>query len=285
MIDLIQAKLSAYNATNRVEEENATKEIMQEIALYALWKADFFERAVFQGGTSLRILHGLTRFSEDLDFMLLMPDPDFAWSAYLEQVMETFSSFGIVPEALPKGKMDTRIRAALIKDNSIAGQLDLAFADGRTDKKIKIKLEIDVQPPAHSKDAWTFLDFPVDHEVRHQDLASNFALKIHALLCREYLKGRDWYDFSWYVSKGVSLNFEHLSAALVQFGPWKDNDLANVDAAWLKRELEEKIQTIDWDEAKNDVRRFMRPDELKSLDLWSQRFFSAKLQKLVGDVQ
>ena len=285
MIDLIQAKLSAYNATNRVEEENATKEIMQEIALYALWKADFFERAVFQGGTSLRILHGLTRFSEDLDFMLLMPDPDFAWSAYLEQVMETFSSFGIVPEALPKGKMDTRIRAALIKDNSIAGQLDLAFADGRTDKKIKIKLEIDVQPPAHSKDAWTFLDFPVDHEVRHQDLASNFALKIHALLCREYLKGRDWYDFSWYVSKGVSPNLEHLSAALFQFGPWKDHDLENVDAAWLKRELEEKIQTIDWDEAKNDVRRFMRPDELKSLDLWSQRFFSAKLKKLVGDVQ
>ena len=285
MIDLIQAKLCAYNATNRVEEEKATKEIMQEIALYALWKADFFERAVFQGDTSLRILYGLTRFSEDLDFMLLLPDPDFAWSAYLEQVMETFSSFGIALEALPKGKMDTRIRAALIKDNSIAGQLDLAFADGRTDKKIKIKLEIDVQPPAHSKDTWTFLNFPVDHEVRHQNLASNFALKIHALLCREYLKGRDWYDFSWYVSKGVSPNFEHLSAALFQFGPWKDHDLAKVDAAWLKRELEEKIQTIDWGEARNDVRRFMRPDELKSLDLWSQRFFSAKLKKLVGDVQ
>ena len=285
MIDLIQAKLSAYNVANRMEEENATKEIMQEIALYALWKADFFERAVFQGGTSLRILHGLPRFSEDLDFMLLTPDPDFDWSPYMGQLIETFSSFGIVPEALPKGKMDTRIRAAIIKDNSIAGQLDLAFADGRTDKKIKIKLEIDVEPPAHSKDAWTFLDFPVDHEVRHQDLASNFALKIHALLCREYLKGRDWYDFSWYVSKGVSPNFEHLSAALVQFGPWKDHALANVDTAWLKRELKQKIQTIDWGEARNDVRRFMRPDELKSLDLWSQRFFFAKLQKLVGDVK
>lgn len=285
MIDLIQAKLSAYNVTNRVEEENATKEIMQEIALYALWKADFFEKAVFQGGTSLRILHGLPRFSEDLDFMLLTPDPDFDWSPYMGQLIETFSSFGIAPEAKSKDHMDKRIRAALIKDNSIAGQLDLAFADRPTDKKIKIKLEIDVEPPAHSRDAWTFLDFPVDHEVRHQDLSSNFALKIHALLCRTHLKGRDWYDFSWYVSRGVTPNLEHLCAALVQFGPWVNQDLPNVDIAWLDRELRQKIQSIDWDDAKNDVRRFMRPNELKSLELWSQRFFSAKLHRLIDQAK
>lgn len=282
MIDLIQERLRSYGAKNRLEEENATKEIMQEIALYALWKADFFDVAVFQGGTSLRILHGLPRFSEDLDFMLLAPDRTFNWTPYLDALMDTFSTFGIRPEAKPKGDMDKRIRAALIKDTSIAGQLDLAFSDRQPDQKIRIKLEIDVEPPAFSTDTWTFLDFPTDHEVRHQDLASNFALKIHALLCREYLKGRDWYDFSWYVARGVFPNLAHLQAALIQFGPWRGQTDLKVDTAWLTRALGDRIDKVDWEVARTDVRRFLRPDELKSLDLWSARFFAAKLAKLVA---
>lgn len=282
MIDLIQEKLRSYGAKNRLEEENATKEIMQEIALYALWKADFFDVAVFQGGTSLRILHGLPRFSEDLDFMLLAPDRTFNWTPYLDALMETFAAFGIRPEAKPKGDMDKRIRAALVKDTSIAGQLDLAFSDRQPDQKIRIRLEIDVEPPAFSTDAWTFLDFPADHEVRHQDLASNFALKIHALLCREYLKGRNWYDFSWYVAKGVFPNLVHLQAALIQFGPWSGQTDIKVDTDWLDRELGKLIDTIDWEMARTDVRRFLRPDDLKSLDLWSARFFAAKLGKLAA---
>jgi hypothetical protein len=282
MIDLIQEKLRSYGAKNRLEEENATKEIMQEIALYALWKADFFDVAVFQGGTSLRILHGLPRFSEYLAFMLLAPDRTFNWTPYLDALMETFAAFGIRPEAKSKGDMDKRIRAALIKDTSIAGQLDLAFSDRQPDQNIRIKLEIDVEPPAFSTDVWTFLDFPADHEVRHQDLASNFALKIHALLCREYLKGRDWYDFSWYVAKGVFPNLAHLQAALIQFGPWSGQTDIKVDTDWLDRELGKLIDTIDWEMARTDVRRFLRPDDLKSLDLWSARFFAAKLGKLAA---
>jgi len=74
MIDIIKEKLGRYGATNALEEENALKEILQEIALYALWRADFFDCALFQGGTSLRILHGLPRFSEDLDFLLRVPN-------------------------------------------------------------------------------------------------------------------------------------------------------------------------------------------------------------------
>ena len=285
MIDLIQEKLRSYGAKNRLEEENATKEIMQEIALYALWKADFFDVAVFQGGTSLRILHGLPRFSEDLHFMLLAPDRTFNWAPYLGALMDTFAAFGIRPEAKPKGDMDKRIRAALIKDTSVAGQLELAFADRQPDQKIKIKLEIDVEPPAFSADTWTFLDFPADHEVRHQDLASNFALKIHALLCRDYLKGRDWYDFSWYVARGVFPNLAHLQAALIQFGPWSGQKDLKVDTAWLNRALGDRIDTVDWEVARTDVRRFLRPDELKSLDLWSPRFFSAKLAKLIASAR
>jgi len=280
MIDLIQERLRSYAPANRLEEENATKEILQEVALYALWRADFFEHAVFQGGTSLRILHGLPRFSEDLDFMLLEPNPDFDWSPFLEKMLTTFESFGVAPEVKAKGDMDRRIRAAVIKDTSVAGQLDLAFAGRPASQKINIKLEIDIEPPANSADAWTFLDFPTDHEVRHQNLASNFALKIHALLCRPYLKGRDWYDFSWYVAKGVTPNLPHLGAALVQYGPWQKKTDLEVDAGWLDNALREKIETIDWEEAKTDVRRFLKPDELTSLELWSERFFTSKRTKL-----
>ena len=112
MIELIQKRLATYKAINPIEEEQATKEIIQEIALYALWRANFFDIAAFQGGTSLRILHGLPRFSEDLDFMLKAPDPDFDWSGYLEKLLACFEEFGLSSEALAKGRMDNRVRKA-----------------------------------------------------------------------------------------------------------------------------------------------------------------------------
>jgi len=282
MIDIIQKKLSSYEASNSVEEEYATKEIMQEIALYALWRAKFFDVAVFQGGASLRILHSLPRFSEDLDFMLVAKNSDFEWRPYLTSLTATFEEFGLKSETSSKDHMDKRIRQAVIKDNSIVNQLNLSFYKGNPRQKIKIKLEIDVTPPAHSHDAYTFMDFPLDFEVRHQDLPSNFALKIHALLCRECLKGREWYDFSWYVSQGITPNLPHLEAALRQFGPWSGQDDLTVDPAWLEKAMGDKITSIDWGQAKEDVRRFLRPAEGKSLELWSERFFASKLTKLIS---
>ena len=282
MNDIIQSRLAGYDAANQIDEDNAVKEIIQEIALYGLWRAKFFDVAVFQGGTSLRILHRLPRFSEDLDFMLRAPDPAFDWAPYLNVLTQTFEEYGLNPEIVSRQQMDKRIRNAVIKENSVANQLGLSF--GRRDKrtKLKIKLEIDVEPPAHSTDAFTFLDFPVDHEVRHQDLPSNFALKIHALLCREYVKGRDWYDFAWYVAQGVFPNLMHLEAALRQFGPWSQDSKLAVDKAWLERELTTRIHEIDWDDAKQDVRRFLRPTDAESLALWSNRFFESKLSKLIA---
>ena len=280
MIDIIQERLRRYEATNALAEENAVKEILQEIALYALWRSDFFEVALFQGGTSLRILHGLPRFSEDLDFLLRKPAPDFDWTPYLKTLIEVFGQFGLKLEALPKAKMDTAIRQALIKNDSIASQLDLSFAGTGKPKTIRIKLEIDVNPPAGSGEASTFLDFPADHEVRHQDLASNFALKIHALLCRGFLKGRDWFDFSWYVAKGVTPNLPLLRTALIQAGPWAGHEDITVDMPWLMEALGSAIAKIDWKAAADDVRRFLRPAEVKSVDLWSERFFLAKLDRL-----
>lgn len=279
MIDLIQKRLAEYKVTGPVEEENALKEIVQEIVLFALWQADFFEVAAFQGGTSLRIMHGLNRFSEDIDFILLEPDPSFTWQPYLDQLVETCKEFGVEPEALDKNHMDKNVKAAIIKDNSIANQLNLSFMNNHRDQKLKIKLEIDCNPPAGSDFAYKYLDFPVDFEVCHQDLASNFALKTHALLCRPYLKGRDWYDFNWYVAQGVTPNLLLLQNALIQYGPWQGQDL-EVDRDWLLEALKGKITSINWQDAAADVERFMKPIEQKSLKLWSERFYMDKLNKL-----
>lgn len=279
MIDLIKTRLAKYKASSPVEEENALKEIVQEIMLFALWKADFFEVAAFQGDTSLRILHGLPRFSEDIDFILLEPDPEFSWQPYLNKLTETCNEFGIEPEALDRNQMDRNVRAALIKDNSIANQLNLSFINHQSDQKLKIKLEIDCNPPAGSGFVFSFLDFPVDFEVGHQDMSSNFSLKTHALLCRPYLKGRDWYDFNWYIAQGVSPNLLLLQNALFQYGPWKGEQL-EVGREWLVNALGEKITSINWKDAAEDVERFLKPVEQKSLKLWSEKFYMSKLKKL-----
>lgn len=281
MIELIQQRLDRYRAGNPVEEEQALKEILQEVALYTLWRADFFEVAAFQGGTSLRILHGLPRFSEDLDFILKQADESFAWAAFLDPLVEGLQDFGLKSEVLDKSRMDQRVRKALLKDNSVGRQLNLGFYHGPADRKLTIKLEIDVNPPAGSGYEYSYLDFPLDFEVCHQDLSSNFALKIHALLCRPYLKGRDWYDFGWYVKQGVSPNLDLLRAALEQYGPWQGQRVP-VDHQWLRNALLDKIAAVDWPAAAQDVTRFLKPVEQKSLQLWSQRFFQSKVDQLLG---
>jgi predicted nucleotidyltransferase component of viral defense system len=278
VIDLIKKRLAEYNVSP-AEEENALKEIIQEVMLFSLWQVNFFEVAAFQGGTSLRILHGLSRFSEDMDFILKEADPEFSWQPYLDSLDETFKEFGIEPETLDKARMEQRVKRALIKDNSIANQLNLSFMHNDSGRKLTIKLEIDCDPPSGSDFEYRYLDFPVDFEVCHQDMSSNFALKIHALLCRKYLKGRDWYDFGWYVAQGVKPNLPLLQNALIQYGPWQSQAL-EVDQDWLIKALGEKISSIVWKDAANDVERFLKPVEQKSLSLWSERFFMNKLQQL-----
>jgi predicted nucleotidyltransferase component of viral defense system len=279
LIKLIQERLTSYHVANQLEEEHAVKEVLQDIALYGLWRSGFFDIAAFQGGTSLRILHGMPRFSEDLDFILKKPDPDFSWPTYLKGMIACFVEFGLKAEVLDKGRMEQRIKKALIKDNSICNQLNLSFYRGNPARKQKIKLEIDVDPPKNSGFAYSYLDFPLDFEVCHQDLGSNFALKIHALLCRPFLKGRDWYDFNWYIKQGVQPNLLHLQSALLQWGPWQGQDIT-IDLKWLKQILADKIAGIDWQDAAVDVERFLMPHEQHSLKLWSSRFFLHKVEQL-----
>lgn len=279
MIELIQERLASYNAANQLEEEYAVKEILQDVALYGLWRTGFFDIAAFQGGTCLRIVHGMSRFSEDLDFILKQPDPDFSWPVYLQGMVQCFEEFGLKSEILDKSRMDQRIKKAQIKDNSICHQLDLSFFRENPARKQTIKLEIDVDPPENSGFAYRYLDFPLDFEVCHQDLNSNFSLKIHALLCRPYVKGRDWYDFNWYVKQRVKPNLAHLQAALLQWGPWAGQEI-KIDLKWLKQKLTDKIGRIDWQDAAMDVERFLRLQEQHSLKLWSVAFFLHKVEQL-----
>ena len=280
MIDLLRKRLKHYSATNAAQEEQAVKEMLQEVTLYALWRGGFFEVAAFQGGTSLRILHGLPRFSEDLDFILLEADPAFRWSRYFESLTGVLEQFGVRCELSERGHMDKAVREAMLKDNSLGRQLDLSFFDAANPRKLKVKLEIDTHPPAGTGTTWHYLDFPVDFEVCAQDLPSNYALKLHALLCRPYLKGRDWFDFAWYCKQKTRPNLSHLAHALNQAGPWKGQK-ARVDAQWLAGALTAKIKTIDWPSAAQDVSPFLPSTEQASLTLWNERFFADKVRRLV----
>jgi len=283
MIDLLRQRLQTYAAGNALQEEQALKEILQELALYALWRGGLFEVAAFQGGTSLRILHGLPRFSEDLDFILLKPDPAFQWQPYFANLTEVLTQFGIRCELTERSQMDKAVRLAMLKDNSLGRQLDLSFFDATTPAKLKVKLEIDTNPPAGTGTSWQYLDFPLDFEVCAQDLPSNYALKLHALLCRPYLKGRDWFDFAWYCKQKTRPNLPHLANALNQTGPWQGQSPL-VDAQWLADALHAKIKTINWSLAAQDVAPFLNAAEQISLSLWSERFFADKVNRLVQAV-
>lgn len=275
---IITQRLNRYSIQTQEDEENALKEILQEIALYALSTTDFFGKALFQGGTALRILYHLPRFSEDLDFILKSPDASFHWEPYIQKMSECFKLFAIEPEITDRGHVDQAIQKLFLKDNSIGKMLNLRFRH-HSDKKLFIKLEIDINPPSHSESEIKYLDFPLDYAIVTQDLPSNFAGKCHALLCRPYIKGRDWFDFSWYVANETPINFHFLSSAINQSGPWKEQNLI-IDQNWLLTQLSAKIQTLDWPQVSQEVARFVNPEYQNSLALWSIDFFLNKVHKL-----
>lgn len=279
MIELLQEKLESYRVSDSVHQEQALKEILQELILYALWRNDFFDVAAFQGGTCLRILYDLPRFSEDLDFILCAPDPDFRWSRILTGVAEVLQEFGVVVEATDRSKADRAVQMAMLKNDSLGGQLDLQLVDSAPGRKLRVKLEVDTNPPSGSGWEQRFHDFPTDFQIQLQDLSSNFALKLHALLCRSYVKGRDWFDFLWYLRRSTTPNFELLQQALHQSGPWAGESIL-VDASWLQDALGSRINSLDWSAAVRDVEPFLRPTERHSLELWTPALFLDRADKL-----
>ncbi len=279
-VRMIQDRLNSHACRSTLEEEQALREITQEIVLAALGRTDLFRRAGFQGGTCLRIFHGLNRFSEDLHFALQTPDPGFALRPYLDTVAKELSAYGYGLEIDDRSKAERAVRMAFLKDDSVGKLLQLSYrpATGPS-RKLRIKLEVDANPPAGASFDTKYLDFPFPSAICVFDLPSLFAGKLHALLCRECLKGRDWYDFIWYTAHRVLPNYELLASALAQQGPWQGQRLP-VDRDWCLDQMRARIHATNWEQAREDVRRFLKPSELPSLDVWSREFFLAQCEKL-----
>jgi predicted nucleotidyltransferase component of viral defense system len=278
--DIIQNRLEThYNLKTAEDELNALKEITQEVALYALYKVGFFEKACFMGGTSLRIIHGVDRFSEDLDFSTIKMDPNFQLDQYLEQAMEIMRPYGYALSIDEKDLIDKHVQSRFLKDDSIKKVLTFKHRQD-TRQKIKIKVEVDTNPPAGASFKNEFIDFPDDFQVLAYNLPSLMSGKIHALLCRAYSKGRDWYDFSWYIKNNCSPNIALLENALNQLGPWRGKGI-RVNDEFLKGALIEKINSLNWNDVKIDVRKFLSTEKAESLDIWSRDFFESKVKKMI----
>ncbi len=275
----IEKMLSNYSCHSRKDFENALKEIIQELALLALWRAKFFEHAAFYGGTALRILYGLDRFSEDIDFSLLKPKKDFTLDSYNDAIETELQSYGLIFSVENRNKaVDNDIRSAFIKAGTKQQLINIQVPSNITDsihnqQMIKIKMEVDVDPPGKFQTETRTLLQPIPFSVNTYTLPNLFAGKIHALLCRKWdkrIKGRDWYDFVWYVGRKVPVNLEHLKERLVQSGTWES--AKTFTAEELASMLNTKISKLDFELAKQDVIPFI--EDPNSLDLWSKTFFN-----------
>lgn len=252
-----------------------------KIALLGLWRSKFFEHAAFYGGTALRILYGSDRFSEDLDFSLLSPNSHFDLSPYNTAVKTELNSFGFSAEVETKIKHqeDNTIRSAFIKANTRQQFLNIHVSHDfikkiHHEKTIKIKMEVDTDPPLKFQTEAKILLEPIPFSVHTFTLPCLFSGKLHALLCRAWenrVKGRDWYDFVWYVGKKIKPDLIHLQERLIQTHHWPNNKI--LDIAQLKTLLLERIQHIDFEQAKQDVLPFIT--DPTSVVLWSQDFFTA----------
>ena len=279
-VKMIQDRLESYRCRSATEEEQALREITQEVVLAALGRTDFFKKAAFQGGTCLRIFYGTNRFSEDLDFALREMEPSFALGPYLGILAKDLEAYGCDLEVEDRTKLDQMVRKAFLKDESLGRLLRLKYKPTTGPlRKMRIKLEVDVNPPPGAIFEIKYLDFPFPSAVCLFDPPSLFAGKLHALLCRGYLKGRDWYDFIWYTSRRTPANYALLSSALEQNGPWKGRHVA-ADRDWCVEHLRRRVDEMDWRQAAEDVRRFLKPGELPSLELWGKDLFLAQCEKL-----
>ena len=278
--DILKARFEQYAPANDLDQENMLKETMQHYILASLSKHGLFSEAIFHGGTCLRIVNGLARFSEDLDFLLKEPDEDFKWQKYLDRVQKDCVGEGIEFESVDRDSCQTAVRKAFLKTDSVGSLLTFRLPFGRHKmRKIRIKLEIDTNPPTGSSIETAYLMFPRPEPLTIQTLESGFALKLHALLCRTYVKGRDWYDFLWYVARMTQPDIHLLGNALFQQGRWAGNSL-DVTYAWLDTELSKKIDSIDWDSARSDVERFIVHSEQNSLRNWEKGMFKYHVKKL-----
>lgn len=268
--------------TPKITEQTRVREILQQTALLGLERQGFFEKAAFYGGTALRILYGLDRFSEDLDFTLLKPNPQFDFTPFLEGLQRELTSFNFHMEMSQKTKnQETGIVSAFLKANTIQFLITIG-EDTKAinhNEKIKIKLEVDTDPPLHFRVENRLVLNPTSFYALTLHQSDLFGGKMHAVLCRNWkgrIKGRDWYDLIWYIKNNIPLSIDYLEQRMRQTGHFiEKRELTSDDV--IDR-LHDKIQKIDWKNATEDVRPFLADPGV--LDIWSSSFFEDLIQKL-----
>jgi predicted nucleotidyltransferase component of viral defense system len=285
MNNIIEQMLSHYEIKNTNDEINALKEIIQELVLAGLSRGGFFDEAAFYGGTALRIFYKLDRFSEDLDFALLEPNKEFDLSKYFSFVEKEVKSYGLNLEIVTKEKNNnSNITSAFLKGDTL--EHILKFFPKEEDhkynhilKNIKIKFEIDINPPAGATYEMQYKLLPSPHQIRLYDKESLFAGKIHAILCRNWkvrTKGRDLYDYIFFIANNSSVNIELIKNKLIESKYIDSKEKFNIDI--LKELLIKKFKEIDYSDAKNDVIPFI--SNIDSLRMWNSEFFISITDKL-----
>lgn len=285
MNDAVRQMLEPYACKTRDDYVNAIREILQQLALLGLWRSKFFEHAAFYGGTALRVLHGLDRYSEDLDFSLLKPDPEFSLGDYGKALQRELASFGFDVEFETRKKsVDSAIESAFLKANTLnqlivvkAGADVLGGQHAR--EVLKIKLEVDTDPPGGFQTESKPVLVPIPFAVNVYTLPDLFAGKMHAILCRKWknrVKGRDWYDLVWYLGRYPQLRLNHLEQRMRQSGDW--SDAKPLDRVALIGRLNATLQDLDIDQARQEVARFVR--DKASLELWSRTFFIQVIDRI-----
>ena len=279
MNNILASMLSGYELRSDYDRKNAMKEIIQEIVLCSLSRTDFFKHVAFYGGTALRIFYGLDRFSEDLDFSLKEPDDGFDLSAYLPALENEVRSYGLNLKAEVKAKTkESFVQSAFVKGKT-REQLLLFYPDESisslvpANETVKIKFEVDTNPPPFAGYEKQYRLLPIPYEVGLYDAPSLFAGKIHAVLCRGWknrVKGRDLYDFVFYVSRKIPVNLPHLNARLEDSGFIPDGTSLTIQN--VKEARCERFASIDYVNARQDVLPFIKNPA--SLDVWSADFFT-----------
>lgn len=256
---------------------------MQQLALAGLARGGFFNKSAFYGGTALRIFYGLDRFSEDLDFSLLQKEKDFNLESYLKTIEDEFLAQGIKVSIKIKNKsVESDIESAFLKSETLWSELSLDAVVPqlgiRQNLGIKIKIEIDTHPPLGFETEEKLLLQPYSFYVKVFTLEDLFAGKMHALLFRKWgnnVKGRDWYDMEWYIRKKVSLNLKHFVMRAKDSGDW-DKDTMTEDE--FRTLLQQRIDTVNFEIAKEDVKRFLANSE--TISIWSKNYFTDLVKHL-----
>jgi hypothetical protein len=273
---MIKQWIDSYEPKNIKESEQALREIMQEVALAGLYRANFFKHAGFYGGTALRIFHGLDRFSEDLDFSLLKKNVQFELTPYFDSIVQEFQSLGISVGVTQKIKsVNSAVDSAFLKSDTIWGELVFEHTVPQLNlsikPSIKIKLEVDTIPPLGFETENLLLTKPFSFYVNCFTLPNLFAGKMHALLFRKWktrVKGRDWFDLEWYIRKGVPLNLIHFCKRANESGDWHEEEISKEQ---LLRVLKNKISEVDIRRIKEDVIDFVPNQD--ALEIWTKEYF------------